>query len=57
MEYVYLCKAAAVVKPSIKYWFILTAYKSLNDRVTLQCTRRIRLSSIATNKKPAERHF
>jgi hypothetical protein len=52
MEYVYLCKAAAVVQPSKKYWFVLTAYKSMNDRVTLRCTRRIRLRSIATNKDP-----
>lgn len=52
MEYVYLCKAAAVVQPSKKYWFVLAAYKSLNDRVAVRCTKRIRLRSIATSKEP-----
>ena len=51
-NYVFLCQGTTVTAKSTKDWYILTASKSLKNKVTLRSVKKIKLSSIKTNKNP-----
>lgn len=51
-NYLFLCQGTTVTKKPVKSWYVLTAWKSLKNKVTLLSIKKINLSSIKTNKKP-----
>ena len=51
-NYVFLCQGTTVTAKPTKAWYILTASRSLKNKVTLRSVKKIRLSSIKTNKAP-----
>ena len=51
-NYVFLCQGTTVTAKPARAWYILTASKSLKNKVTLRSVKMIRLSSIKTNRNP-----
>ena len=51
-NYVFLCQGTTVTAKPKKAWYILTASKSLKNKVTLRSVKKITLSSIKTARNP-----
>ena len=51
-NYVFLCQGKTVTAKPVKAWYILTASKSLNNRIALRSVKKIKISSIKTSENP-----
>lgn len=51
-NYVFLCQGTTVTAKPKKAWYVLTAYKDLNKKVTLSSVKKIKLGKIKVNENP-----
>ena len=51
-NYVFLCQGKTVTANPTKAWYILTASKSLKNKISLRSVKKINISSIKTSKNP-----
>ncbi len=51
-NYVFLCQGQTVTAKPTKAWYVLTASKSLKNKVTLRSVKKINIANIKTSKNP-----
>lgn len=51
-NYIYLCYGTTISKKSVSSWYILSAYKNLNNKVRLNSIEKINIKDIKTSVKP-----
>ena len=51
-NYVFLCQGKTATAKPTKVWYILTASKSLKNKISLRSVKKIKISSIKTSENP-----